>query len=271
MPKYDSGKPQFSLIDPKFMLEFAQVMTMGAEKYGADNWKTIENAIPRYTDALHRHLNAFEQGKMDDEESGLAHLAHVAANAMFLYWLALNPQKETITSSSISNHPLEICRCCAYDAFSIGGITNIKCLTCNVFYGCSSGKRNNFLSKKDGHNIFERPECFVIKGCPTCTYENECYDGEHCLECDASKSNWVHKIRYSGHRAIDILTLEITPGGQSDVKAVRAESYPIVGDASSNGYGRACRAANHEEKSRARKESEQALVIFDIRRASQSD
>lgn len=31
MPKYDSGKPRFSLIDPKFMLEFAQVMTMGAE------------------------------------------------------------------------------------------------------------------------------------------------------------------------------------------------------------------------------------------------
>lgn len=37
-------------------------------------------------------MNAFEQGKMDDEESGLSHLAHVAANAMFLYWLAHNPQ-----------------------------------------------------------------------------------------------------------------------------------------------------------------------------------
>lgn len=98
MPKYDSGKPQFSLIDPKFMLEFAQVMTMGAEKYGADNWKTIENAIPRYKDALHRHMNAFEQGKMDDEESGLSHLAHVAANAMFLHWLAHNPQNDSAKS-----------------------------------------------------------------------------------------------------------------------------------------------------------------------------
>lgn len=98
MPKYDSGKPRFSLIDPKFMLEFAQVMTMGAEKYGADNWKTIENAIPRYKDALHRHMNAFEQGKMDDEESGLSHLAHVAANAMFLYWLAHNPQNDSAKS-----------------------------------------------------------------------------------------------------------------------------------------------------------------------------
>lgn len=93
MPKYDSGKPQFSLIDPKFMLEFAQVMTMGAEKYGAGNWKTIENAIPRYKDALHRHMNAFERGEMDDPESGQSHLIHVAANAMFLHWFALNPPK----------------------------------------------------------------------------------------------------------------------------------------------------------------------------------
>lgn len=259
MPKYDSGKPQFSLIDPQFMLEFAQVMTMGAEKYGADNWKTIENAIPRYTDALHRHMNAFERKIMDDEESGLSHLAHVAANAMFLYWLALNSPdqcEETKTSSSISNHPLEICRCCAYDIFTIGHLVNIKCLTCNVFYGASSGKRNNFVSKNAKLEDLERPESFVIKCCPTCTYENERGDGEHCLECDANKSKWIRKIRYSGPRAIDIFTLEITPGGCPDVKAVRTESRSIVGDASSDGYSRACRTANHEEESRVRKESE---------------
>ena len=122
MPKYDSGKPQFSLIDPKFMLEFAQVMTMGAEKYGADNWKTIENAIPRYKDALHRHMNAFEQGKMDDEESGLSHLAHVAANAMFLHWLAHNPQNDSAKSVEMGckncGHPFDhaveqlVIKCC---------------------------------------------------------------------------------------------------------------------------------------------------------------
>lgn len=113
MPKYDSGKPQFSLIDPKFMLEFAQVMTMGAEKYGADNWKTIENAIPRYKDALHRHMNAFEQGKMDDEESGLSHLAHVAANAMFLHWLAHNPQNDSAKSVEMG------CKNCVYNALRV--------------------------------------------------------------------------------------------------------------------------------------------------------
>lgn len=92
MSKFDSGKPCFSLIEPNFALELAKVLTMGAEKYGPEDWKTTDNAHRRYLDALHRHLNAFERGEMDDPESGQSHLAHVAANAMFLHWFALNPK-----------------------------------------------------------------------------------------------------------------------------------------------------------------------------------
>lgn len=147
MPKYDSGKPQFSLIDPKFMLEFAQVMTMGAEKYGADNWKTIENAIPRYKDALHRHMNAFEQGKMDDEESGLSHLAHVAANAMFLHWLAHNPQNDVEMG----------CKNC---------VTNSKCVACTYYKNNDEGDNN-----------------FVIKGCDTCEWSSR-PKGRMCKTCN---------------------------------------------------------------------------------------
>ena len=95
MSKFDFGKPLFSLIEPKFALELAKVLTMGAEKYGPEDWKTTDNAHRRYLDALHRHLNAFERGEMDDPESGQSHLAHVAANAMFLHWLALNPQNDS--------------------------------------------------------------------------------------------------------------------------------------------------------------------------------
>lgn len=89
MSKFDSGKPRFSLIEPNFALELAKVLTMGAEKYGPEDWKTTDNAHRRYLDALHRHLNAFERGEMDDPESGQSHLIHVAANAMFLHWFAL--------------------------------------------------------------------------------------------------------------------------------------------------------------------------------------
>lgn len=39
MSKFDSGKPCFSLIEPNFALELAKVLTMGAEKYGPEDWK----------------------------------------------------------------------------------------------------------------------------------------------------------------------------------------------------------------------------------------
>lgn len=261
MPKYDSGKPRFSLIDPKFMLEFAQVMTMGAEKYGADNWKTIENAIPRYKDALHRHLNAFEQGKMDDEESGLSHLAHVAANAMFLYWLALNPREETTKA------PIEICTKCAYNTngtFQSKSFINMPCVTCSIFYG-NKALKSNFVMK--GTQV-DKPERLVIKGCYSCAHELT-HDGkDRCMECDDNYCNWSHKIMYSGYRVIDIKTLEITPRGKSDAKTVRTKSDPSVGNATSHGCNCACCAADHEEKSGTGEEPAETSIIFDLRKPS---
>jgi len=82
--KFDQGKPRYSLIDSGFLLELAKVMTMGAEKYSDDSWKTVPNAKERYKDALLRHIYAEEKV---DEESGLSHLAHAAANLQFLFYL----------------------------------------------------------------------------------------------------------------------------------------------------------------------------------------
>lgn len=87
MPKYDTGKTMYSLIEPAFSEDLAKVLTMGAQKYGPENWKFIDNAIPRYYDALMRHLEAWRQNEEIDEESGLPHLAHAAANIMFLHYL----------------------------------------------------------------------------------------------------------------------------------------------------------------------------------------
>lgn len=189
MPKYDSGKPQFSLIDPKFMLEFAQVMTMGAEKYGADNWKTIENAIPRYKDALHRHMNAFEQGKMDDEESGLSHLAHVAANAMFLHWLAHNSQNDSAKSVEMG------CKNCVYNALSNNLVTNSKCVACTYYKNNGKGD-NNFVVKDCGHPYDHAVEQLVIMGCDTCVWSSR-PKGHMCKTCD-NGDNYVKAPRFHG-------------------------------------------------------------------------
>ena len=84
--KFDIGKVRFDLLLPEFEEEVAKVLTMGAEKYEANNWQKVDDAKDRYYAALRRHLNAWRKGEKIDEESGLSHLAHVACNAMFLMY-----------------------------------------------------------------------------------------------------------------------------------------------------------------------------------------
>jgi hypothetical protein len=83
--KYDQGKPMVDLIVPEFIEGLAKVMTMGAEKYGIENWKKGLDKR-RILAALYRHLLAYHKGEVYDSESKLNHLLHVAANTMFLFW-----------------------------------------------------------------------------------------------------------------------------------------------------------------------------------------
>ena len=81
--KYDLGKPRFDLIDPIAQTGLARVLTFGANKYDAHNWrKGIEYS--RLIAALKRHLNAIEQGELIDPDSGEFHIDHIQCNAMFL-------------------------------------------------------------------------------------------------------------------------------------------------------------------------------------------
>lgn len=80
--KFDGGKLQHRLIPPKAIEQLAAVMTYGTVKYSAHSWKNVSSE--RYLDALYRHLEARRLGHVLDEESGLPHLAHAAANLMFL-------------------------------------------------------------------------------------------------------------------------------------------------------------------------------------------
>lgn len=87
--KDDEGKIRLELIEPSFIEEVGQVLTFGANKYGANNWQKVENAKDRYYAAALRHLLAWRKGEKQDE-SGCSHLAHVATNMMFLRWLEEN-------------------------------------------------------------------------------------------------------------------------------------------------------------------------------------
>jgi len=92
--KFDNEKPMFDLLVPEFIEEVAKVMTLGAQKYAPNNWKYVEDAESRYLAALYRHLNAYHKGEKIDPESGLSHLAHIACNAMFLFWFDIQKREE---------------------------------------------------------------------------------------------------------------------------------------------------------------------------------
>jgi len=87
--KFDSEKPMMVLIDPYFHEALASVMTMGAAKYDAFNW-TQGIKINRLISSLDRHLLEVKKGIDLDSESGISHCAHIAANAMFLFWMIKN-------------------------------------------------------------------------------------------------------------------------------------------------------------------------------------
>lgn len=82
--KYDSGKPEFSLLPPWALESVAKVLTFGAEKYEIDNWKHVSNGEYRYRNAALRHINDYIKGEKTDLESGCNHLAHAICCLMFI-------------------------------------------------------------------------------------------------------------------------------------------------------------------------------------------
>ena len=92
--KNDQGKPRMSLLPPRAMLAVGEVLTHGAGLYGADNWRRVDDPS-RYLDALMRHHYARMSGRKTDQDSGLSHLAHLAANALMLLELELDGREVT--------------------------------------------------------------------------------------------------------------------------------------------------------------------------------
>lgn len=85
--KYDSGKLRYDLIPPEILEELAKILTHGANKYGDNNWKLLEDPMDRYYAALMRHLQEWRKGNsIDEDDSGELHLSHALANIAFLVY-----------------------------------------------------------------------------------------------------------------------------------------------------------------------------------------
>lgn len=81
--KFDQEKVRLDLLDPLALEGLGQVLTFGAKKYAAHNWRQgISNS--RLIAALLRHLFSILRGEYIDPESGLPHIDHVGCCWMFL-------------------------------------------------------------------------------------------------------------------------------------------------------------------------------------------
>lgn len=114
--KFDRGKVQMTIVPPKWLRKLAEalsqcraglkfhllphsiliaiadILTIGAEKYAEDNWRT---GMPwgRAYNAMQRHLNAWESGETHDPDTGKNHLYHAACNLAFLIeWEQTHPE-----------------------------------------------------------------------------------------------------------------------------------------------------------------------------------
>lgn len=72
-------KPSLGLVPPALTINTARVFELGAKKYGAYNWRGNPVKSMVYINAALRHLLSFLDGETTDAESGVSHLAHVAA------------------------------------------------------------------------------------------------------------------------------------------------------------------------------------------------
>ena len=89
--KYDSDKPRMDLLDPHAIEQLAKVLTFGASKYAAHNWRKGLHKSRLIAAAL-RHLFAYLGGQDKDPETGLSHVAHAMCCCMFLLGLEHRPE-----------------------------------------------------------------------------------------------------------------------------------------------------------------------------------
>lgn len=88
--KFDTGKPRTDLIRPEFILALGEVLGYGADKYSEPIGETPNYLkgegfqYSRIIGSLERHIQEWKMGVNIDKESNKHHLAHAAANIMFL-------------------------------------------------------------------------------------------------------------------------------------------------------------------------------------------
>lgn len=82
----------------------ARAMGFGAKKYGENDWRR-GMSWKEVLGALDRHLQEVKDGRMFDEETGLHHLDHMAANIAFLTAFIESPEYTAFNDLFVHSTP----------------------------------------------------------------------------------------------------------------------------------------------------------------------
>lgn len=94
--KHDTGKPRYDLLPVEALREVVHGMTLGADNYGAHNWRKGFKFSRNYA-ALQRHANAFWSGEDLDSlpnDKQQYHLAAVIFNALVMLQFTIEGRKD---------------------------------------------------------------------------------------------------------------------------------------------------------------------------------
>lgn len=81
--KYDGEKPRMDLLPTAPLVGVAEILTFGANKYAAHNWRAGFD-YSRLIGAAYRHISSFNDGEDLDPESQKSHIDHAICTLMFL-------------------------------------------------------------------------------------------------------------------------------------------------------------------------------------------
>ena len=90
--RYNTGKPKWSLVNMHSLVPMIRVLEYGALKYAPFNWQKPMKR-DEVLDSMQRHLAALIDGNELDDESGLSHIGHIMANALFYSYHFVEKEK----------------------------------------------------------------------------------------------------------------------------------------------------------------------------------
>lgn len=125
--KFDTGKPQISLLPWKQVIGVVRVLEFGAKKYAVDNWKHVPDAERRYLDAAMRHLGSLMEGEKVDPETGMSHWYHAACCCLFGGFFGDKPVVQEVTTTK--PHKCPLCGTTSSDWLELGA-NGLVCRNC---------------------------------------------------------------------------------------------------------------------------------------------